>query len=74
MTKEIKCKKTRDEIYWRERCIDIIMLNIPIEYHEKAYAYYLRRVIFRTEPLTKVYDELIEELAKEFDLKIVIGE
>jgi len=74
MTKEIKCKKTKDEIYWRERCIDIIMLNIPIEYHQKAYAYYLSRVIFRTKSLEKVYDELIEELAKEFDLKIIIGE
>ena len=74
MVKEIKCKKTKDEIYWRERCIDIIMLNIPIEYHQKAYTYYLRRVIFRTEKLEKVYDELIEELVKTFDLKIVIGE
>jgi len=72
MPKEIRCKKTRDEIYWRERCIDIIMLNIPEKYHEIAYAYYLSRVIFRTEKLEKVYDELIEELAKTFDLKIVI--
>ena len=72
MVKEIKCKKTKDELYWKERCIDIIMLNIPEEYHEKAYAYYLSRVIFRTKPLTKVYDELIETLAKKFDIKVII--
>ena len=72
MPKEIRCKKTRDEIYWRERCIDIIILNIPKKYHEIAYAYYLSRVIFRTKSLEKVYDELIETLAKKFDIKVII--
>jgi len=72
MPKEVKCKKTKNELYWRERCIDIIMLNIPIEYHEKAYLYYIKNIVFRTEKLEKVYDRLIKELAEIFGIKVII--
>jgi len=72
MVKEIKCRKTKDELYWRENCLAKILVNIPEQYFEKAYAYYIKSITFRTEKLEKVYDRLIEELSKEFDMKIVI--
>ena len=72
MTKEIKCRKTKDELYWRENCLAKILVNIPEEHFEKTYFYYIKSITYRTEPLTKVYDKLIEKLSKEFDIKIII--
>ena len=72
MAKEIKCRKTKDELYWREKCLAKVLLNIPEQYFEKAYAYYIKSIIFRVEPLTKAYDRLIEELAAEFDIRVII--
>jgi len=72
---EIKCKKDRDELYWRERCIDIMFLRIPAEYREKVTERYLeifRETFEKTWSHIKAYDEVFKRLSKEFDIKIII--
>ena len=70
--KKIVCVKTKDPLYWREKCIDKILLNIPKKYREDVYIYYLVSIIFRTGTYEEAYDELIKELAKEFNIEIEI--
>jgi hypothetical protein len=70
MVTEIKCRKTKDELYWREKCLSKIMLNIDDKYHMLILRYLYEKLT--KDNMLKVYDEMIEELAKEFNIKVII--
>jgi len=72
MSLKVKCRKTRDPIYWREKCIDKIILAIGSDKHETALAIYLSETIFSDESFEKRLDKAMERLSKEFNVEIEI--
>jgi hypothetical protein len=72
MSLKVKCRRTQDPIYWREKCIDKIVLALGSDKHEVAMAIYLAETIFSVDSFAKRLDRVIKKLSKEFNIEVEI--